>query len=137
MVYGFLLLLLVAGQAFWTVRLHRREAGIHLYALGTASIYLLFAAIGYFGTLQLVKYTCDESCYEGPDSVYKPGPDWVHAREAWQWDALPLLAGAGLAAVVLSILFLAARWYRGSLAWLGVSAAVYTPFVVLFAQRVG
>jgi hypothetical protein len=121
-VFALLILLVVANQGFWTWRLRRGDQGVRFYALYAAGLYLVFALIGLLGTIQLVKYTCDESCY---------GPGWIHAREAWQWEALPALAAAWLAAAAASTLSLAVRWYRASLAALGVSIAVLTPYGVL------
>jgi hypothetical protein len=50
---------------------------------------------------------------------------------------VPLLAAAGLAAVAFSVLLLAVRRCRASLAALGVSLAAYAPFAVPFAELRG
>ena len=55
-------------------------------------------------------------------------------NQAFWACALPLLAGAGVAAVIASAVFLAVRWYRTSVGALAVSVAVYAPFAVLFAE---
>jgi hypothetical protein len=127
-VFGLLVLLATVNQAFWTWRLHRGERGVRFYAFYAALAYLVIALFALVGTKLAVRWTCDESCY---------GPGWTHAQDAWQWHALPLLAAAGVGAVIASTVFLAVRWYRTSLGALGVSVAVYAPSAVLFAELSG
>ena len=40
-------------------------------------------------------------------------------------------------AAALSVLFLAIRWYRTSLWWLGLSVAIYAPFAALLEDWKG